>query len=224
MTLGRMTSGRQRTLDLPVETRFGRADFLVSDSNRAAFDLVERWPDWPARALVLHGPVGSGKTHLAHLWCERSGGRLIAGDAAALSDPVTLPTAVAVDDAPRASERTLLHLYNLTLERGGSLLLIMPAPPAALTIGLADLASRLRSLPVTGIAPPDDALLTAVLLKQFGDRGIGVPPPVVAYLVPRMERSFTAAATLAARLDQRSLESGKAISLKMAREALAELS
>lgn len=217
-----MISGRQRTLDLPVETRFGRADFLVSDSNRAAFELVERWPDWPARALVLHGPRGSGKTHLAHLWCERSGGTLIAGDAAALSEPAALPLAVAVDDAGRAAERTLLHLYNLTLERGGSLLLTMPAPPAALTLGLADLASRLRSLPVTGITPPDDALLTAVLVKQLGDRGIGVPPQIVAYLVPRMERSFAAAALLAARLDQRSLESGRGISLRMAREALAE--
>lgn len=216
-----MNSGRQGTLDLPIETRFGRADFLVSDSNRKAFELIERWPDWPVRALVLHGPAGSGKTHLTHLWCERSGAALIPGDAGALSEPAALPLAVAVDDAGRASERALFHLYNLTLERGGSLLLTLPAPPAALTIGLADLASRLRSLPVAGIAAPDDALLTAVLLKQFGDRGIAVAPQVVAYLVPRMERSFAAAAALAAQLDQWSLERGRPVTVKMAREALA---
>lgn len=218
-----MMSGRQGAFDLPVETRFGRGDFLVSDSNRAAFELVQRWPAWPARALALYGPPGSGKTHLAHLWCERSGAALVAGeDAAALNAPEALPAAVAVDDAERASERALLHLYNLCLERGGSLLLTLPAPPAALDITLADLASRLRSLPVAGIAPPDDALLTAVLLKHFGDRGIAVAPQVVAFLTARMERSFAAAAALAARLDRLSLESGRGgVTLKIAREALA---
>src|SRR5216684_6381183 len=114
---------RQRALPLPVETQYGRADFLVSDSNRAAFELIERWPDWPARALALYGPAGCGKTHLAHLWCERSGAMLIAGGDVMKSDPAMLPSVVAVDDVERAGERALLHLYNLVLERGGSLLL-----------------------------------------------------------------------------------------------------
>jgi len=212
---------KQAALDLPVETRFGRGDFLVSDSNRAALELVERWPKWPARALALYGPPGSGKTHLAHLWCERSGAALIAGDAAALEAPEALPAVLAVDNAERAPERALFHLYNLCFERGGSLLLTLPAPPAALGIRLADLASRLRSLPIVGIAPPDDALLTAVLLKHFGDRGIAVAPQVVAFLTARMERSFAAAATLTARLDRLSLESGRRITVKTAREVLA---
>ena len=213
---------KQGALDLPVETRFGRGDFLVSDSNRAAFDLVERWPDWPARVLALYGPPGSGRTHLAHLWCGRSGAALVAGDdAAALNAPEALPAAVVVDNAERAPERALFHLYNFCLERGGNLLLTLPTPPAALEIGLADLASRLRSLPVVGIAPPDDALLTAVLLKHFGDRGVAVAPQVIAFLTARMERSFAAAAALAARLDRLSLESGRGITLKMAREVLA---
>src|SRR5580704_2495336 len=123
-----MTTG-QWALPLPVTTHFGRADFLVSNSNRAAFDLIERWPDWPARALVLHGPPGSGKTHLAHLWCERSGAKLIAGNAARMSELEPPPSAVAVDDADLAEERPLLHFYNLCLERGGSLLLTMQMPP-----------------------------------------------------------------------------------------------
>src|SRR5262249_30827053 len=150
-------SMRQGTFDLPVEPQYHRADFLVSESNHAAFELIERWPDWPARAVVLHGPAGCGKTHLAHLWCARNGAPLVRG--ADLTRPEVLPASVAVDDADRADERSLLHLYNLTLERGGGLLLTMPEPPARRAIGLADLGSRLRSLLVAGIAPPDDELL-----------------------------------------------------------------
>jgi chromosomal replication initiation ATPase DnaA len=212
----------QWALPLPVTATFARADFLVSDSNRDAFDLIERWPDWPRRALVLYGRAGSGKTHLAHLWCERSGGSLIAGDAPMLSDPAALPSAIAIDDADRAAEQALLHLYNLCLERGGSLLLTLPAPPAGLLIGLADLASRLRALPIVGIAPPDDALLAAVLVKHFADRQLRVAPEVFAYLTPRIERSFAAAAAVAARLDRFSLETGRPVTIKLARAVLAE--
>jgi chromosomal replication initiation ATPase DnaA len=213
---------RQGVLDLPVKPRFGRADFLVSDSNRAAFELIEAWPAWPARALVLAGPPGSGKTHLAHLWCARSRAALFRGDAPALAQPAELPAAVAVDDAERSPERTLLHLYNLGLERGGSLLLTLPAPPTALTIGLPDLASRLRSLPVAQIAPPDDALLAAVLVKHFADRQLRVAPEVFAFLVERMERSFAAAAAIAAALDKLALERRRKVTIKLARELLAE--
>jgi chromosomal replication initiation ATPase DnaA len=209
---------KQGTFDLSVEPQYHRADFLVSDSNRAAFALIEGWPDWPLRAAVLHGPAGSGKTHLAHLWCARSGALLVAGEA--LARPEELTPSVAVDNAERADERLLLHLYNLALERGGSLLLTMPAPPARLAIGLADLASRLRSLPVVGIAPPDDGLLTAVLAKHFADRQLRVVPEVLAYLVARIERSFAAAADTVARLDQLGLETRRPVTIKLAREVL----
>ena len=213
---------RQGAFDLPPATRYGRADFIVSDSNRVALEMIERWPDWPARALVLHGPAGSGKTHLAYLWRARSGAMLVTGDAAALGEPARLPATLVVDDAARAPERVLLHLYNMALERGGHLLLTLPAPPAALPIALPDLASRLRSLPVAGIAPPDDALLAAVLGKHFADRQLLVAPDVFAFLVARIERSFAAAAAIAARLDLLALETHRKVTVKMARAVLAE--
>jgi chromosomal replication initiation ATPase DnaA len=213
---------KQRAFDLPVATGFGAADFLVSDSNREAFEWIERWPDWPVRALVLHGPSGSGKTHLAHLWCARTGATLIAGVAIggmALSDAA----AMAIDDAERAEEEPLLHLYNSALERGASLLLTMRAPPASLPIALPDLASRLRALHVAEIAAPDDALLGAVLVKHFADRQIRVGPGLIAYLVARIERSFAAAASVAARLDAAALSAARPISIKLARGVLTEL-
>ncbi len=214
----------QGALNLPVAPpRYGRADFLASDSNRAALDLIERWPRWPGRALVLHGPPGCGKTHLVHLWCGQAGANLIAGSAVGGAEPWNLAGPVAVDDADCAAEEPLLHLYNGCLERGADLLLTMRAPPAATPLALADLASRLRALPMAGVAPPDDTLLAAVLLKHFADRQLGIAPDVVAYLVPRMERSFAAAAALAARLDRMALSARKPVSVKLARALLAEL-
>jgi chromosomal replication initiation ATPase DnaA len=211
---------RQRAFAYPVVTTFGRGDFLVSVGNRDAFDWIERWPDWPSRALALHGPSGSGKTHLAHLWCERAGATLIAG--ADVTEPMPPDAAVAIDDADRAAERPLLHLYNSALERGASLLLTMRAPPASLPIALPDLGSRLRALPVVGIVPPDDELLGAVLVKHFADRQIRVGPGVIAYLVARIERSFASASSVAARLDAVALSAGRPITVKLARAVLAE--
>jgi chromosomal replication initiation ATPase DnaA len=210
----------QRIFDLPPLRAFGRGDFLVSGSNAGAFEIIERWPQWPLPALVLYGPAGSGKTHLAHLWCERAGAPLVGGGNLGDIDPSSLARPVAIDDADRAPERALLHHYNAGVERRAAMLLVMRQAPAAAPIGLADLASRLRALPLVGIAPPDDALLAALLVKQFADRQLRVRPGVIAYLLPRMQRSFAGAAALADRLDRAGLSAGRPITVKLAREIL----
>src|SRR5258707_5609392 len=99
----------QLSIDLPHRPALGRADFLVSDCNAAALGWIERWPDWPARALVLHGPAGSGKTHLAQLWRERSAGVVVTGDELARCEPNSLATlrAGALDNARRTPQPAL---------------------------------------------------------------------------------------------------------------------
>ncbi|MCX4198808.1 hypothetical protein OMR07_27865, partial [Methylobacterium organophilum] len=59
---------RQLAFDLPLDPRSGREDFLVGPANEAAYALIEAWPDWPDSVLVLTGPSGSGKSHLAAIW------------------------------------------------------------------------------------------------------------------------------------------------------------
>src|SRR5579875_3664090 len=216
----------QLTIAFPCRTALGRADFLISSGNEEAVAWLDRWPLWPAGTLVLHGPPGCGKTHLVHLWCERTGGAAIAGnrlDERALAAVIEAgPAGVAVDDADGADERALLHLYNWCRERCLSLLLTAGQPPGLWAIALGDLRSRLRAAVAVGIALPDDALLGAVLVKHFADRQLRVTPEVIAYLVSRLERSFAAAADIAARLDAAALASGRAVTIPLARRILAE--
>jgi chromosomal replication initiation ATPase DnaA len=213
----------QLPLALPHRVSRRRIDFLASACNEAALGWIERWPHWPGFALVLYGPAGSGKSHLAELWRARSGAVPVAGAALGDSDPDALAghRAVAVDDAEAAPERALLHVYNCCRESGASLLIVARRPPGGWPIALPDLASRLRAAAAVAIGAPDDALLSAILVKQFADRQLQPSPPVIAFLVRRMERSFAAAAQLAERIDRLSLGAKRPITLPLARRALA---
>ena len=214
----------QLAIDLPFEPALGCADFLVSGCNAEAVAWVERWPDWPGGVLALYGPEQCGKSHLARLWAARAGARVVRGAALDDRSPLKLagPPGIAVDDADAAPERNLLHLYNCCREAGSSLLIVARQPPARWPIALPDLASRLRAAPAVAIAAPDDELLAAVLLKHFADRQVQVAPAVIGFAVRRMERSFAAAASLAAALDRAALGAGRPIGVALARRVLAE--
>ncbi len=222
---GTSDATRQMTLDLPVRTARQSADFLVTDSNADAVAWLDQWPDWPAPALSLYGPEGSGKSHLLHLWCERTKGRRITP---AQLDADSVPElagfgAVALDGADRiAMAAPLLHLYNLLAEQGGFLLLAARMPPRQWQLPLADLRSRLLAAPAVGIHPPDDQLLAAVMAKRFADRQVRVGDDVLSYLVARIERSFAAADEAVARLDQASLSGQRPITVPLARAAIAD--
>jgi len=220
-----MADRRQLVLDLPHRPALERDDFLVAPCNADAVGWIDLWPDWPAPALILCGPSGCGKTHLAAVWQARTGA--LAVDAASLSDAAFAPEGenphrLVENAAQVGDENALLHLYNRIAEQRGTLLLMAESPPARWETGLADLASRLRSAPVAEIGEPDDALLEAVLVKLFADRQLSVGPDVIAYLMPRMERSFAAARSLVARLDSASLSQRRIVTVPLARAVLAE--
>jgi chromosomal replication initiation ATPase DnaA len=215
----------QLTFQLAGGAAFGRSDFFVTGSNAAALAWLDQWPDRPASALVLHGPQGSGKTHLVHLWCARVSADLVSGKGLDTGLPHLLGRGdgpIAVDDADRAGEAALLHLFNAYREGGGSLLLAARMSPGAWQVRLPDLDSRLRAALSVGIGFPDDGLLGAVLAKHFADRQVRVASEVIAYLVGHMERSLAAAGEIAAALDQLALSRGTAITVPLARRLLAE--
>ena len=213
---------RQLALALDHAESFARDDFLSGPSNEAALALIERWPDWPGRTVALVGPEGAGKSHLAAIWAEQSGARFVAGRALEDADlPAALATgALVVEDAAAdtADERALFHLLNLAREEEAFVLLTARLAPAAWPVQIRDLGSRLRALPVIALAPPDDALLRAVIVKLCADRQLAVDESFVAYLATRIERSFAAARAAVIELDQEALRLHRPLTRALAAE------
>jgi chromosomal replication initiation ATPase DnaA len=212
---------RQLALALPHAESFAREDFLPGSSNEAALALVDGWPDWPARTIALVGPEGSGKSHLAAIWAASAGARFLSGRALGRAHiPAALATGALVleDVTSQSDERALFHLLNLAHEEEAYVLLTSRTAPAGWTIGLADLASRLRAMPEVTLSPPDGVLLRAVLVKLFADRQLMVDESVVAYLSTRLERSFATARAAVDRLDREALRRQRPVTRALAAE------
>lgn len=211
---------RQLTLELPLAPSYSADDFLVAHSNNTAFATVLRWPQWPGRRLIIAGPAGSGKSHLAAIWAQRSGARIVKAARLTLADlPVlALHTALVVEDADQAAAREaeLFHLLNLMEERGHFVILTAQSPPDNWKLATPDLLSRLRLAPLVRLGPPDAALVHDVLVKLFADRQLAVDPPLVAYIARHVERSLGAARALVERLDREALAQGRRITRAMA--------
>lgn len=223
-----MTEPQQLPLDLGHRSAMGEDDFLVAPGNADAVAWLDSWPDWPAPALVLFGPGGCGKSHLAQIWRARSRASLIGPEdlsVEAVPDLLRPIRAVVVDRAQEVagdpqSERALFHLYNAAKEQNGHLLLLAREAPINWVLRLPDLRSRLLAAPAVGMAMPDDALLMAVLVKLFADRQIRVGQDVIEWLMTRTERSFANARVVVDRLDRAALAAKRAITVPFCRTVL----
>lgn len=218
-------TARQRALQLDLPARMGRADFVPSDCNAAALGLLGA--RLPGGRLVLHGPEGSGKTHLGHIWAAARGA--VALDGAKLGD-ADVPALVAhgavwLDNAAQAAhgpaaQTTLFHLLNMAQAHDAEVLMSARPPARDWGVALPDLASRLGACAHVALAAPDDALLAAVLAKLFADRQVVVSDRLIPYLLPRMERSLAEAQRLVAQLDAEALSRGKPIGRALAAEVM----
>jgi chromosomal replication initiation ATPase DnaA len=215
---------RQLTLDLDHAESFARDDFLGGPSNAAALLLIDSWPDWPNRVVALLGPEGSGKSHLASIWAGQAGARSISARMLTQEDvPIALATgSLVIEDAAEDGfdETAMFHLLNLAREEGAFVLLTARTAPATWTIRTPDLASRLKALPVIALAPPDDALLRAVLVKLFADRQLAVDEHLVGYIATRIGRSFADARAAVVALDREAMQRKRPITRVLAAEVL----
>lgn len=196
------TDIHQLRLPLRQEASQRAADFVVSESNSAASAVLTIWPEMAGSVLSIFGPPGSGKSHLAAAWVERTGAVALHGAEAALVDPLELEGQfVLLDRAQDADDESLFHLINLTQSGGGALLLVSRDPPAAWACDLPDLRSRLNAIRTVGVEAPDDAVLGAMLKRAFATRNITPGEEVIDYLARRIDRSAAAVERIVDQLD-----------------------
>lgn len=215
---------RQLAFALPHAESFTREDFLEGPANAAGLALIDSWPDWPNRIMLLVGPEGSGKSHLASIWAAQAGARSTAAHTlTADAVPNALATGALVVEDLRSSdvdERALFHLLNLAREEGAFVLMTARTPPSAFQIELRDLRSRLRALPMVSLLPPDDHLCRALVVKFCADRQLAVDEAVVGYLSTRSERSYAALRKAVELLDTEALRLGRPVTRALAAELL----
>lgn len=220
-------SPKQIPFDFDHRPALGGEDFFVAPSNAEAVAWVERWPNWPGTALAIVGPQGAGKTHLAHVFQAQSHAPVITAPILreeGADGVLERQPALVLEDVEAfmgaGLEEELLHLYNLATEGGVKLLLTAKTPPARWGIALKDLSSRLNTAQVAEIRAPDDALLTALIVKQFADRQLGVDQDVLTYMLARMDRSFAGVRDLIKAIDEAALAQKRAITIPLVRRVL----
>ena len=215
---------RQLAFALPHAESLSRDDFLEGPANAEALSLIERWPDWPNRVMLLVGPEGSGKSHLAAIWAEAAGARSTSAHTLTPAEvPGELATGALVVEDLRSGEfdeRALFHLLNLAREDEAFVLITARAPAASLEIELRDLRSRLRAIPMVTLSPPDDQLFRALIVKFCADRQMSVDESVVGFLANRIERSSIAARQAVEYLDSEALRLRRPVTRALAAELL----
>jgi chromosomal replication initiation ATPase DnaA len=215
---------RQLALALPHAESLTRDNFLEGPANEAGLALIDSWPDWPNRIMLLVGPEGSGKSHLASIWAEQAGARATSAHAlTAAAVPGALATgALVVEDLKPGDfdERAMFHLMNLAREDQAFVLMTARVAPSAFEVELRDLRSRLRAVPAVSLLPPDDLLFRGLIVKFCADRQLSVDEAVVSYLITRIERSYAAVRQAVELLDTEALRLGRPVTRALAAELL----
>lgn len=222
-----MSEQNQLPLPLDLAPRYGREDFLLGRANTNAFAYLERYPRWLSPAVMLVGPMGSGKSHLAAIFAAMAEAHTLRGDRLVRAEvpALALAPALVVEDCDRypPEEAALFHLINMARENGRFLMLTARKNPDFWGITTPDLLSRLRAQPLLTLDEPDDAMLSALLAKLFEHRQLRVDPSVIAYALARAERSYAGMIALVAALDALSLARGKPITRALVAEVLGVL-
>lgn len=205
----------QLPLPLALPARFSADNFFISECNEEAYETLLDKKNWAnnaqQHALYLYGEKGSGKSHLAHIWKQKTNSIIIPTHAI---NPASVNGNCVVEDIEFCTNETaLLHLFNHCKDIGAKLLITSACTPSSLTFSLPDLTSRLRGCQIASIHPPDDVVIANVMRKQFSDRQLLVDDEVISYITARMERTFDNVKTLVEKLDKNALAEQKNITI-----------
>ena len=232
----------QLLLELTTPPRFTFESLVIHEGNRNAVHTIKSsygTGATPLPPLFLHGPPGTGKTHILHAVAsllssrfasEPDGVKFISRSGAPpgfpelralVSDPqnsVQGLLGVIVDDAHLASEEDSAHLWSLSnkLTRSGApLIMAACTPPEEIFPGNPHLRSRIVSGLVLNLEPPDDLIRVLIVDKMAKDKNVRIAPEVCQYLVSRKSRNIKELERLLYLLDKTSLELKRRITIPL---------
>ncbi|MGJ4730977.1 DnaA regulatory inactivator Hda [Luteimonas sp. SDU101] len=187
------------------------------------------------RALLLAGPAGTGKTHLALAVCAeadaagaRAGYLPLAGAAGRVADALESMHAldlVALDGVEAVAgdhddEVALFHFHNRMHDAGRRVLYTARATPDALPLALPDLASRLAQCTRLMLERLDDAGRGEVLRLRAQRRGLQLDGAAIDWLLRHAGRDLSGLTASLDRLDRASLAAKRRITVPFLREVL----
>lgn len=190
---------------LPLVTARGAETVVMGQSLVPVVEALRGADTWPFRTAILAGPPRSGKSLLARWFGESGLGEVI-------------------DGADAVPEDALFHRWNRAQADARPLLLVVNCAPGGWQIALPDLASRLGAALLIEITAPDDELAAGLVAELSARRGLVLTEPVLAYLLPRIERSHAGIELLIETIDRLSLERKAPVTISLVRDAFAERS
>ena len=214
-------SPQQLVLPLSLPPSLEMGDFIVSSSNEEALSWLGKWPQWPQNTLLIQGPAGCGKSHIASIW-KRQAHLLTSKEITLQNLPALLEKShFVLDDADQvAEEEALFHLLNAVRNGDGSLLLLSSLSPQEWPIALPDLRSRLNALLRVTIKSPDDVLMKGLIRKYFQDQQTILSEEVLTYLFHHLPRAYDALWTSLNKINEMAMGKKRAITIPLVKEAI----
>jgi chromosomal replication initiator protein len=226
----------QQFFDFPVVPTCTFDSFGVCPGNAVALEFARRIADTDdsENLLYLHGPAGSGKTHLltaignALSRTPASDSPLLSFRESCIPDDLTSrftgASVLLVDDlhlmpADAALHNALWQLFNDFHASGRKIAMSGIVPPRELPHLDDHLVSRLLWGLIARVDASDDASRRMVIMKVAEDRQIRIPDDVVDYILMTASREVADLISAFDNLYRLSMTRQRKISLQLAREA-----
>ena len=217
-----MKNSKQLYFDMPDKTALGIEDYIITESNSFAFDLISRMIKGEINQGVISGPSFSGKTHLSKILIKNIGineSLYIDRDYKNIIERVGSSNLIVIENIDNVIEarleEDLFHIINFTKENDKKLLMTSCKSISNIEFKLEDLKSRLNAVIEAKIMQPDDELMKLVLIKIFNDKQLLINPNVIDFLRSRLERSYKSINDFIEKIDKFSLEKGKKITIAL---------
>lgn len=223
---------KQLSLDLKSQIYMGRDDYMVSSCNKEAYEMINTWPNWMGQGLVIYGPKGCGKTHLANVFVEKinSNSKKIGQISIVNASKINMKTLnrisnenrnIVIDNfSAKSNLEAIFHLFNIYNTEGRYMLFTSEIAPSRMQLPLKDLQSRLNMLPSIEIKEPDDLMLQALIVKLFNDKQIIISPEILNYILMNAQRSFAYIEELVDEIDKVSLAYQSAVNYQIIKKSM----